>query len=242
MFAVVPITTRLRTVAQSCKPPLRILLAVNELSVAYMSRRTNRLIGYARVSTAGQDLSRQVRALKAERCTRIFTDTASGKSLEGRPELARAIADLAPGDVLVLAEWDRATRSMWDGLQIVKQVLDAGATIQVLDFPSLDLTTPEGRGFLALFSAMAERERMRIVKRTQEGRRLAIEAGKRMGRKPKLTTHQQRSVRTRLANAEWDRATRSMWDGLQIVKQVLDARCPPDILASNKLIIPSQNS
>ena len=44
---------------------------------------------------------------------------------------------------------------MWDGLQIVKEVLDAGATIRVLDFPSLDLTTPEGRGFLALFSAMA---------------------------------------------------------------------------------------
>jgi DNA invertase Pin-like site-specific DNA recombinase len=61
-------------------------------------------------------------------------------------------------------------------LQIVKQVLDAGATIRVLDFPSLDLTTPEGRGFLALFSAMAERERIRIVKRTQEGRRLAIES------------------------------------------------------------------
>jgi hypothetical protein len=51
---------------------------------------------------------------------------------------------------------------MWDGLQIVKQVLDAGATVRVPDFPSLDLTTPEGRGFLALFSAMAERERMRI--------------------------------------------------------------------------------
>jgi DNA invertase Pin-like site-specific DNA recombinase len=66
-------------------------------------------------------------------------------------------------------------------LVIVKQVLDAGATIRVLDFPSLDLTTPEGRGFLALFSAMAERGRMRIVKRTQQGRRLAIEAGKRMG-------------------------------------------------------------
>jgi DNA invertase Pin-like site-specific DNA recombinase len=52
--------------------------------------------------------------------------------------------------------------------------------------------TPEGRGFLALFSAMAERERLRIVKRTQEGRRLAIEAGKAMGRKPKLTAHPHR--------------------------------------------------
>jgi DNA invertase Pin-like site-specific DNA recombinase len=50
---------------------------------------------------------------------------------------------------------------MRDGLQIVKQVLDAGATITVLDFPSLGPTTPEGRGFLALFSAMAECERLR---------------------------------------------------------------------------------
>ena len=118
------------------------------------------------------------------------------------PQLARAIGDLSPGDVLILAEWDRATQSLWDGLRIVKRVLDAGATIRVLDFPSLDLTTPEGRGFRALFSGMAERERMRIVKRTQEGRRLAVEAGKRIGRKPKLIAHQQRSVRTRLANGE----------------------------------------
>jgi DNA invertase Pin-like site-specific DNA recombinase len=81
--------------------------------------------------------------------------------------LARA-EKLRPGDTLVLAEWDRATRSMWDGLHIVKQVIDAGATIKVLDFPSLDLATPEARGFLAMFSAMAERERARIIERTRE--------------------------------------------------------------------------
>ncbi len=96
----------------------------------------------------------------------------------------------------------RATRSMWDGLAIIKQVIDAGATVKVLDFPSLDLATPEGRGFLAMFSAMAERERERIVKRTHEGRRLAIEKGRRMGRKPKLTPHQQQSARAKLAAGE----------------------------------------
>src|SRR5205823_14423679 len=125
-----------------------------------------------------------------ERCDAIHSDTASGKSLAGRPELAKAIDRLTPGDVLVLAEWDRCTRSMWDGLHIVKQVLDAGATVRVLDFPSLDLSTPEGRGFLAMFSAMAERERMRIVKRTNEGRRLAMERRVKMGRRSKLTPHQ----------------------------------------------------
>jgi DNA invertase Pin-like site-specific DNA recombinase len=88
---------------------------------------------------------------------------------------------------------------MWDGLQIVKEVIDAGATIRVLDFPSLDLGTPEGRGFLAMFSAMAERERERIIKRTHEGRRLARERGIKMGRKPKLTTHQRQQALKRLA-------------------------------------------
>ena len=164
-----------------------------------------RLIGYARVSTTQQDLTRQVRALKAERCSAVFTDVASGKNLAGRPELERAIAELAPDDCLVLAEWDRCTRSMWDGLQIVKEILDAGATIRVLDFPSLDLGTPEGRGFLAMFSAMAERERMRIVKRTHEGRRRAIERGVRMGRRPKLTSHQRARVAARLAAGETTR-------------------------------------
>jgi DNA invertase Pin-like site-specific DNA recombinase len=159
-------------------------------------------VGYARISTTGQDLARQLRALKAEGCEPIYQDTASGKSLEGRHALDKAIQKLRPGDALILAEWDRATRSMWDGLQIVKRVLDAGATIKVLDFPSLDLETPEGRGFLALFSAMAERERMRIIKRTREGRALAIAKGQRMGRKPILTKHQKELVRERLASGE----------------------------------------
>jgi len=79
---------------------------------------------------------------------------------------------------------------MWDGLHVVKQVFDAGATIKVLDFPSLDLPTPEGRVFLAMFSAMAEGERLRIVARTKEGRRLAMTNGVKMGPPFKLTEHQ----------------------------------------------------
>ena len=107
--------------------------------------------------------------------------------MAGRPQLARALDDLDTGDELVIAEWDRATRSMWDGLQIIKAVIDAGAAIKVLDRSYIDLTTPMGRGFMAMMSAMAEDERLRIIKRTHEGRQIALARGVRMGRKPKLT-------------------------------------------------------
>lgn len=132
----------------------------------------------------------------------IYADKASGKSMSGRPELARALDELDSGNELVIAEWDRATRSMWDGLQIIKQVIDAGAAIKVLDRNYIDLATPMGRGFMAMLSAMAEDERLRIIKRTHEGRQIARAKGVRMGRKPKLTPHLQQEARRRIAEGE----------------------------------------
>ena len=73
------------------------------------------IYGYARVSTEAQDLTRQLKALKRAKCDPVFSDKASGKSMTGRPVLADALAELDEGDELVIAEWDRATRSMWDG-------------------------------------------------------------------------------------------------------------------------------
>ena len=147
-------------------------------------------------------MERQIRALKAERCDEILKDTASGKSLAGRPQLRKALDSLAPGDELVIAEWDRATRSMWDGLQILKEIIDAGATIRVLDRSYIDLTSPIGRGFMAFISAMAEDERLRIIKRTHEGRAIARENGVKMGPKFRLNGVQRAEARQRLANGE----------------------------------------
>jgi DNA invertase Pin-like site-specific DNA recombinase len=166
------------------------------------SKSAQRRVGYARVSTKAQDLERQIRALKAERVDEIFKDTASGKSLAGRPQLRKALDSLAPGDELVIAEWDRATRSMWDGLQILKEIIDADATIRVLDRSYIDLTSPIGRGFMAFISAMAEDERLRIIKRTHEGRVIARENGVKMGRKFRLNEVQRSEARQRLANGE----------------------------------------
>ena len=65
------------------------------------------------------------------------------------------------------------------------------ALIKVLDKPHLDLTTPIGRGSIALLIAMAEHERRRIVKRANDNRAATRKRGTRFGRKPKLSDHQQ---------------------------------------------------
>ena len=170
-----------------------------------------RKIGYARVSTSSQNLDRQIGALRAERCHEVHREKASGRATKGRPQLEKAIDALGKGDVLVVAEWDRATRSMIDGVHIIERIHARGAMIKVLDKPYLDLTTPIGRGFIAFLSAMAEDERHRIVKRANEGRAAARKRGVHMGRKPKLTDLQRRVARERVAKGESARTIAREW-------------------------------
>jgi DNA invertase Pin-like site-specific DNA recombinase len=108
--------------------------------------------------------------------------------------------------VLVIAEWDRATRSMMDGIAIIERIARMDATVKVLDRPWLDLTTPIGKGFLAFLSALAEDERNRILRRASEGRDAARRRGVRFGPKPKLTPEQRDRALDRLAAGETCRA------------------------------------
>lgn len=87
-------------------------------------------------------------------------------------------------------------------MQIIKAVIEAGAGIKVLDGPYIDLETPMRRGFMAMLPAMAEDERLRIIKRTHEGRQIARAKGVKMGRRPELTPHQQPEARQRIAEGE----------------------------------------
>ena len=106
-----------------------------------------RKIGYARVSTSAQNLDRQIAALRSEGCSDTFREKASGKAGLNRPQLEKAIDALGKGDILVVAEWDRATRSMMDGVHLIERINRRGALIKVLDKPHLDLTTAIGRGW-----------------------------------------------------------------------------------------------
>ena len=150
--------------------------------------------GYARVSTRNQNLDRQLVALRAAGCDKIFAEKQSGANTQNRPELQKAITALGVDDVLVLAEWDRATRSMADGIRIMERIHERRALIKVIDRPWLDLTTPIGKGILAFLSSLAEDERERINRRASEGRAEARRNGVRFGRKPMLNSHQRREV------------------------------------------------
>jgi len=164
------------------------------------------LIGYARVSSAEQNLDRQIAVLRDAGCDRIFREKISGKSVHNRPELEKAIDQLGSSDVLVVAEWDRATRSMTDGINIMQRIADRGAAIKVLDKPHLDLTTPVGQGMLVFLSALAQDERERIAKRAAEGRKSAKAKGVKLGRSPTLTDHQRTVALDRLAAGDSCRA------------------------------------
>lgn len=81
------------------------------------------LIGYARVSTEGQSLSAQVAELQAANCDPIFREKISGARSD-RKQLARLMASLQTGDVLVVTRLDRLARSTRDLLNVLGSVAE----------------------------------------------------------------------------------------------------------------------
>ena len=143
------------------------------------------LIGYARVSTQGQDLGQQRGTLREAGCTRIFEEKVSGAKRD-RPELGRLLEHLRAGDVVTVTRLDRLARSTRDLLDIAERIKDSGAGLRSLAEPWADTTTPAGRMVLTVFAGMADFERSLIVERTSAGRVAAKARGVRFGPTPTL--------------------------------------------------------
>lgn len=158
------------------------------------------LIGYARVSTKGQNLDRQTAALKTAGCQRIFSDKKSGKNAE-REELQKALDYLRPGDTLVVPSLDRLGRSIQDLITIVGGLRKDGIGFRSLH-EALDTTTPGGRLVFHVFAALAEFIRELIVQGTHEGLAAARARGERLGRPPAMTEEQVRHARSMLADPD----------------------------------------
>lgn len=143
------------------------------------------LIGYARVSTADQNLALQTDALTKAGCEKIFTERASG-AVSDRAGLAEALAFAREGDSLVVWKLDRLGRSM-------KGLVDLAAALEgrKIDLRSLtdgiDTRGAAGRFFFNVMAALAVMERELILERTNAGLAAARLAGKVGGRRPSMT-------------------------------------------------------
>jgi DNA invertase Pin-like site-specific DNA recombinase len=155
-------------------------------------------IGYARVSTIGQDLALQQ---EAAGCERVYAEKISGVRRD-RPQLARMLKALEPGDTVVITRLDRLARSTLDLLHTVETISKAGAGFRSLADAWADTTTPHGKLMLTVLGGLAEFERSLIIARTQAGIARAKERGVAFGRPTKLNPKQRHMIAERYAAGE----------------------------------------
>jgi DNA invertase Pin-like site-specific DNA recombinase len=159
------------------------------------------MYGYARVSTRDQDLAGQVAELTAVGCATVYREKVSGAKTD-RVELAKVLARLIAGDVLVVSRLDRLARSTRDLLNVIDAVSTRGAGFRSLRDAWADTTSPHGRLMLTVLGGLAEFERELIRSRTGEGRKRAMDRGVRFGRPHKMTVHQRQEALARVASGE----------------------------------------
>lgn len=149
---------------------------------------SGRCFGYARVSTDDQDLSLQIDALTKHGIAKsdIFTDKLSG-ARNDRPGLAKCLAILQGGDILVVWRLDRLGRSMRHLITVVENLRDSGIGFRSLSEGAIDTTTASGELIFNIFSALAQFERRLIQERTKAGLAAARARGRHGGR-PRLNS------------------------------------------------------
>ena len=152
-------------------------------------------IGYARVSSKEQHLDRQLAALKD--VDKLFADKLSGANTK-RPELQKMLAYIREGDIVLVTELDRLGRNNQDLTKIMNTIQNKGATLDVLNLPSMTgIADPNLRQLMTnliieLYKYQAESESKRIIERQQQGIALAKQQGKYHGRKPQYTQDDRR--------------------------------------------------
>lgn len=155
--------------------------------IAYFRRV---LFGYARVSTADQNLDHQVDALRRAGVAAmdIYIDHASGAKAS-RPELDNVLRLLRDGDVLKVTRLDRLGRSVLHLITLGADLSEREIGLHVIG-QSIDTTTVEGRAMFGMLSVLAELQRELIVANTRDGLAAARARGRKGGRRPRLNAEQ----------------------------------------------------
>lgn len=150
-------------------------MSVGNETVASMAT----ILGYARVSTTGQDLDAQLTALTAAGvdAERIYTDKLSGSAKVDRPGLAALLDYARPGDTVVVAAIDRLGRSVAEVTRTITELGSQSITLRALR-EGIDTATPTGRAVAAIMATLAElelelgRERRAASRQSRRARQL----------------------------------------------------------------------
>lgn len=176
--------------------------SVNGTSQAKVDKPVGRLIGYARVSTAEQELDLQLDSLRDAGCDKrlVFVDKASGVKSD-RPGLEQALDTVAKGDTLVVWRLDRLGRSMQHLVSIIEELNNRGVGFRSLCDGVIDTTTASGQLIFGIFAALAQFERALIVERTKAGLAAARARG-RLGGRPRNDPRDPRILTAKALHAD----------------------------------------
>lgn len=161
------------------------------------------VLGYARVSTTGQDLDAQLAALGGAGVdlSRVFTDKLSGSAKTARPGLTAMLDYARPGDIVVVTAIDRLGRSVVEVTHTIADLVDRRIVLRALR-EGIDTATPTGRAVAAIIATLAElelelgRERRAASRESRRARQLPAT------KPPKLTAERQEQLRRLAATGE----------------------------------------
>ena len=131
------------------------------------------LVFYARVSSKGQNLARQLARANEVKADKIFTDKQSGKDLN-RPDLERMFEYIREGDIVEVVSLDRLSRDYNDIQHLVQRLKDKKVKLIVDDLPQTNTGNPLIDQFMLdmmvnLMGFVAQNEREKIRDRQRQG-------------------------------------------------------------------------
>lgn len=144
------------------------------------------LVGYGRVSSAGQSLDVQLDALRDAGCEKVFSEKQSGTNATRRVALQDALEFVREGDTLLCTRLDRLARSSNDLHNIIERLNAKGVKFRCLQQAGVDTDTGMGKLVLAILGAVAAFETDIRKERQLEGIAKAKAKGVYKGRKPSV--------------------------------------------------------
>lgn len=146
--------------------------------------------GYARVSTARQDLTRQIMALEKAGCDEIYSDVQSGKNMK-RAELQKILSRIRENDTFIVTDIDRLGRNFTEVTELYTKLKDMKVNIVVINQELLNHNVNNKKDeivnvvVIPLLIYLAERERSTLIERINDGiKNMPLgKSGKRYSRK-----------------------------------------------------------